>query len=150
MTALVPTSTPPAGESFVLAKGSLGDGTPADAPVNLLGRCKQCRTGLRATGALRGYAGKDSWGVRCVFQLADGGAVGLAHCNSWGHGLIVNCPACAAAGKRDGIGQPVRALLAPVLGRFNQSKKCDGRCTSATGHNCECQCGGRNHGSDHG
>lgn len=26
---------------------------------------------------------------------------------------------------------------------------CDIRCTSATGHNCECQCGGKNHGKDH-
>lgn len=27
---------------------------------------------------------------------------------------------------------------------------CDPRCSSATGANCECQCGGRNHGKDHG
>jgi hypothetical protein len=26
---------------------------------------------------------------------------------------------------------------------------CDARCTSATGFNCECQCGGKNHGADH-
>lgn len=26
---------------------------------------------------------------------------------------------------------------------------CDARCSSATGPNCECQCGGRNHGKDH-
>lgn len=24
--------------------------------------------------------------------------------------------------------------------------KCDARCLNATGHNCECQCGGKNHG----
>lgn len=24
---------------------------------------------------------------------------------------------------------------------------CDARCTSAKGHNCECSCGGKNHGS---
>jgi hypothetical protein len=146
---VTPAMCPPDGVPFVLAKGSLGDGTAADAPVNVVGRCKECRAGLRVSGALRGYAGKDSWGVRCVFQLP-GGALGLAHCNSWAHGLLVNCPACAAAGKRDPLGNPRRVLLAPVLGRYNASKKCDGRCTSATGHNCECQCGGRNHGSDHG
>ena len=27
--------------------------------------------------------------------------------------------------------------------------KCDARCTGAKGHNCECQCGGKNHGSAH-
>lgn len=25
---------------------------------------------------------------------------------------------------------------------------CDARCTSAKGHNCECSCGGANHGKD--
>ncbi len=27
---------------------------------------------------------------------------------------------------------------------------CDERCTSATGHKCECACGGKNHGAAHG
>lgn len=27
--------------------------------------------------------------------------------------------------------------------------KCDGRCTSARGANCECSCGGANHGADY-
>lgn len=26
---------------------------------------------------------------------------------------------------------------------------CDARCTSATGHQCECQCGGKNHGAQY-
>ncbi len=26
---------------------------------------------------------------------------------------------------------------------------CDARCTSARGHNCECSCGGANHGEDY-
>jgi hypothetical protein len=25
--------------------------------------------------------------------------------------------------------------------------KCDARCLNATGHNCECSCGGKNHGA---
>lgn len=36
----------------------------------------------------------------------------------------------------------------PVKGRPS-NKKCDARCTGATGHNCECQCGGKNHGADY-
>jgi hypothetical protein len=34
-----------------------------------------------------------------------------------------------------------------VLKAFlNPDHKCDARCTSARGHNCECSCGGVNHG----
>lgn len=33
-----------------------------------------------------------------------------------------------------------------IDGRFNADVKCDGRCMGATGHNCECSCGGANHG----
>lgn len=31
-------------------------------------------------------------------------------------------------------------------GRHSETKKCGARCLSATGPNCECQCGGKNHG----
>lgn len=37
---------------------------------------------------------------------------------------------------------------AVVKGRYSENRACDARCTGASGHNCECQCGGRNHGSD--
>lgn len=30
---------------------------------------------------------------------------------------------------------------------LNPNHKCDARCTSARGHNCECACGGVNHGT---
>jgi len=33
-----------------------------------------------------------------------------------------------------------------IDGRYVADKKCDGRCLSATGHTCECSCGGKNHG----
>lgn len=35
-----------------------------------------------------------------------------------------------------------------VVGTQTETK-CDARCTSAKGHNCECSCGGKNHGIDH-
>jgi len=35
----------------------------------------------------------------------------------------------------------------PIVARVSEHK-CDARCTSAKGHNCECSCGGENHGSD--
>jgi hypothetical protein len=36
-----------------------------------------------------------------------------------------------------------------ILGKLNPEIGCDGRCMGATGHNCECSCGGTNHGSNH-
>ena len=36
-----------------------------------------------------------------------------------------------------------------VLGKFRADKKCDARCTNARGHDCECSCGGHNHGKAH-
>jgi len=33
--------------------------------------------------------------------------------------------------------------------RLPEPTKCDGRCMNATGHNCDCQCGGENHGRNH-
>jgi hypothetical protein len=34
-----------------------------------------------------------------------------------------------------------------INGRYSADHKCDGRCTNAKGGDCECQCGGKNHGS---
>lgn len=36
-----------------------------------------------------------------------------------------------------------------VEGRFSEAHKCDARCMNATGPNCECSCGGQNHGRAH-
>jgi hypothetical protein len=35
-----------------------------------------------------------------------------------------------------------------IDGKYSESRKCDIRCTSAKGHKCNCQCGGKNHASD--
>lgn len=40
------------------------------------------------------------------------------------------------------------ASLKAVVGKVNQTP-CDARCTDAKGHNCECSCGGQNHGNAH-
>lgn len=36
----------------------------------------------------------------------------------------------------------------PVRGRVSHHK-CGPKCVNATGHDCECQCGGKNHGRGH-
>lgn len=33
-----------------------------------------------------------------------------------------------------------------IYGTYNSEVECDARCTGAHGHNCECSCGGKNHG----
>jgi hypothetical protein len=43
----------------------------------------------------------------------------------------------------------VRRCLKPVIGKFSNSIKCTAKCQSATGHDCECQCAGKNHGAAH-
>ena len=37
-----------------------------------------------------------------------------------------------------------------VMGKYNAAKTCNDRCLSATGVQCECACGGKNHGAGHG
>jgi hypothetical protein len=39
--------------------------------------------------------------------------------------------------------------LKPVFGTYSKDHKCNDKCLSAIGHNCECQCGGKNHGASH-
>jgi hypothetical protein len=34
-------------------------------------------------------------------------------------------------------------------GRYSENRKCDARCTNATGPSCDCSCGGANHGAAH-
>lgn len=37
----------------------------------------------------------------------------------------------------------------PINGRFVETHVCDARCMNAIGPNCECSCGGANHGRGH-
>jgi hypothetical protein len=45
-----------------------------------------------------------------------------------------------------------RAYIAlnPVFGTYSKEHECNEKCLSAIGHQCECQCGGKNHGASHG
>lgn len=49
-----------------------------------------------------------------------------------------NCPKCGRHGTPN-----------VVVGTLNEAHKCDARCTSAKGGDCECACGGANHGINH-
>lgn len=54
------------------------------------------------------------------------------------HPPAVACPSC----RRPTSGQTVR-------GRFSALHRCDARCIYAKGPECECSCGGKNHGAGH-
>jgi len=40
-----------------------------------------------------------------------------------------------------------RVKLMPVKGVYNPDVVCNAKCTASKGFNCECSCGGKNHGS---
>lgn len=39
--------------------------------------------------------------------------------------------------------------LSLLRGRYVEARMCDARCMNATGPNCDCSCGGANHGASH-
>jgi hypothetical protein len=43
-----------------------------------------------------------------------------------------------------------RIRLTAVFGTYNSERECNGKCMSAIGNVCECQCGGKNHGGSYG
>jgi hypothetical protein len=56
----------------------------------------------------------------------------------------VSASQCMIGIAKDGSRQPITRRIEY---KSNPSKhKCNARCMSATGHVCECECGGKNHG----
>jgi hypothetical protein len=61
------------------------------------------------------------------------------------HGIVVNswhrgdCPTC---------GKFYNRMYRKINGRFSEKRICNDRCTTATGFDCTCNCGGTNHGRD--
>jgi hypothetical protein len=40
-------------------------------------------------------------------------------------------------------------FFTPINGKYSPRHRCDARCLNAMGPNCECSCGGENHGRGH-
>lgn len=66
--------------------------------------------------------------------------------NVVGYEYVVGDPSLILLDCR-GCGKP--RIARKVLGKVRNDIKCDGRCEAATGHVCDCQCGGKNHGRRH-
>lgn len=99
------------------------------------GKCRSC-------GAKRSVLARALWsraaGRNLRFHSAEDGA--LYEPASIGDPTIVVIP-CACG----------RSIWAPMVrGKYSAEIACNARCQSATGHNCECQCRGKNHGAAHG
>lgn len=59
--------------------------------------------------------------------------------------MLVGFPA-GVPFRSDGTGS--LPIIRTIFFKKNPSlHKCDARCLNATGHNCECSCGGKNHGA---
>lgn len=44
-------------------------------------------------------------------------------------------------------GAPVSRNWKALKGTFSAKHECNAKCLASTGHQCECSCGGKNHGS---
>ena len=108
--------------------------------VGVMYRCKACKRSVRTTVTVE-YKSIDNEHpehylrhVRSYRRVA-GGRWQEAHYFRFNP---VKCPGC----DKDIYGKAID-------GRFKADHPCDARCTGATGHSCECSCGGANHGMDH-
>lgn len=135
--------------------------TAAPAARRVIAKAKHDRPdGTKCRGIVVTVSGRDSEptapGYSRHFMTADGAEVPVIRtprdipegfegwCTDGSNGnelsYVGPCPDC---GQRKMIrGQAVRGTIAP-------SVRCDARCEGARGPNCECSCGGANHGAGH-
>lgn len=97
-------------------------------------KCKDCGT---ATSVMAERTTEKGINGRAVFAT-DSGREALEHVIGDDSVILVRCAGCNKW-----------RVARRVFGKHNADIRCDGRCMSATGHNCECACGGANHGAAH-
>lgn len=108
-------------------------------------KCKKCkhvwaREYRRIFSQMSGYARGDYRAyMPAVSELHrfEGGKV-----IEQGHDYV--CPGCGATNANN-----MGYVTANNVAGTKTEKTCDGRCTGAKGHNCECSCNGANHGKNH-
>jgi hypothetical protein len=106
--------------------------------MTIIYNCKSCKTGKRVeypNKQGRGFSRTDSTGQEVmagVWIQSCGGGRPTTYGGDTEFGI---CPTCSRM-------MSYGALKA----HYSPDHECDSRCTSARGHNCECTCGGANHG----
>lgn len=110
-------------------------------------KCKRCKAAhsILATHARRADGCHETVAINAVHAGVWFAPTTLVHVDADGfkhlghEGGIARVCECGA-----------QLILRPVRGILRTSIKCDARCAHATGHDCECACGGKNHGAAHG
>jgi hypothetical protein len=104
----------------------------SSSSVRINGKCCACgrRFSLLVRETLKGARGSKGGHARSAVD-----ASGRSWYDPDGSGYWVRCD----------CGKCLRAR--PVVGKLNPGIKCNSRCEGATGHVCECSCGGKNHGA---
>lgn len=110
--------------------------------VPVIYACKACRKHGRGSYAVRRLYYRRTQGDRWFHPTlgpCSRSLVTYYTAEGVDHGRYPHAACCPTCGREIG-GRDVK-------GTYIATKKCDPRCTGATGHNCECQCAGANHGA---
>ena len=100
--------------------------------------CKKCKVGRRVEYPIakpNGWFARQDETGKIISMYGWIQAYGGGKPPEYGGDPLALCPKC---GKLMSFGQ-LKAVTAP-------EHVCDARCINARGHNCECSCGGANHG----
>jgi len=108
-------------------------GTQKD-PSRYNGRCKRC-----------GWKGSVLV-VELRPSVMDGKNVDVAVDES-GHPHEFRDGYCVVVRHACSLGQERLTKLTRVIGVYNPGRQCNAKCLAAIGHDCECRCGGKNHGA---
>lgn len=106
------------------------------------GKCPKCKHVVSLLGSV------ERAGRRAYLVTGDGARYDVWHRPGMESTISVPCPTCVIPVY--GGTTPRSFVLRRVRGRTNPVIMCDARCEGATGHTCECSCGGKNHGAAHG
>lgn len=98
------------------------------------GRCKKCRGVVSLVLDIARAAG----GHESVVLPSNGSPARVHWSPKLGKHFAANCW-CGSV-----------ATFAAIRGTVSTKHKCDSRCLNAKGHDCECSCGGKNHGAGFG
>lgn len=119
------------------------------ATKSFLGKCKPCKRAIQVSAvsvdkhdATRDRMGKVISPKRASWQIVGGSLAGytspLAAAWNGKWQWTVACPGCRA-----------QVSVTAVMGVMSEDHICGERCLASKGPNCECSCGGANHGKSH-
>jgi hypothetical protein len=96
----------------------------------------------RFNGKCKGCGLKVSMFVASIASVGKIGSVldehGTEMTGTWDNGVIRYPHKCETH---------VRITLRPVQGKYSAEHVCNSKCMASLGHDCECSCGGKNHGA---